>query len=219
VQKLKWYSEQYEVGEGFFTLIDWDGGGRHYVGCFTSAITPTPTANNKWDVQGVTFEEMPQQAMLEYPHDWAHDAVAFFVSNDFGDQKLATSGAWSQTVCASVAGSQGTEQVSLGEVDTPYTTMDNTGVAADWAQYEYRGYGCRLYLLRGPAFGKADLYIDGVMIQTLDLYNATDIGPQIVYCKTEMPLDIHRVKVICDGTKNSAATGTAVSWYALEVMR
>ena len=197
VQRLKWYGEQYE--DGFFTIIDWDGGGRQYVGRFTTEVIPVETGNGMWDVQNVTFEEIPQQAMLEYPSDWAHDAIAFFITNDFSDQKLATSGIWAQTVRAAVAGAQGTEHVSLSTVGTAYTTMDDTGIVGDWACYEYRGYGFRLYMLQGPEFGSADLYIDDVFVQTLNLYAATEKGPQIVYAQPSMPLDIHRVKVVCDG--------------------
>jgi hypothetical protein len=217
VQKLKWYYEQYE--DGFFTIIDWDGGGRQYVGRFTTEVVPTETANNKWDVQNVTFEEIPQQQMVAFPSDWADDAIAFFVTNDFGDQKLATSGAWTQTARVSGVGAQGTEHVSLAVAGTPYVTMDDPGTAGDWACYEYRGYGFRLYMLKGPEFGQAQIFVDGVELETIDLYNAADIGPQIVVAQQNMPLDIHRVQVVCAGTKNVAATGAAVSWYALEVMR
>jgi hypothetical protein len=217
VQKLKWYYEQYE--DGFFTIIDHDGGGRQYVGRFTTEVVPVETGNGMWDVQNVTFEEIPQQQMVTFPSDWANDAIAFFVTNDFGDQKLATSGAWTQTARAAVAGAQGTEHVSLSTVGTAYVTMDDPGTLGDWACYEYRGYGFRLYMLKGPEFGKADIYIDGVLLETVDLYNATDIGPQIVVTQQNLPLDIHRVQVNCDGTQNVAATGAAVSWYALEVMR
>jgi hypothetical protein len=221
VQRLKYYYEQYE--DGFFTIIDQDGGGRQYVGRFTTEVIPVETGNGMWDVQNVTFEEIPQQAMVEYPSDWANDAIAFFITNDFGDQKLATyspTNAWAQTARTSVTGSQGTEHVSLATVGTAYITMDNPGtVAGDWACYEYRGYGFRLYMLKGPEFGQVDLYIDGVLRTAIDLYSATDIGPQIVATYQSLPLDIHRVQVTCDDTKNSSATGTAVSWYALEVMR
>jgi hypothetical protein len=219
-QRLKWYSEQYE--DGFFTIIDWDGGGRQYVGRFTSEVVPVETGNGMWDVQKVTFEEIPQQVMVEYPSDWAHDAIAFFITNDSHDQKLATdssTSAWAQTARASVAGAQGTEHVSLATVGTAYVTMDNPGTAGDWACYEYRGYGFRLYMLEGPEFGKADLYIDGVLAETINLYAATEMGPQIVATYQSLPLDIHDIKVICDGTQDPAATGAAVSWYALEVMR
>jgi hypothetical protein len=216
-QRLKWYYEQYE--DGFFTIIDWEGGGRHYVGRFTTAPKEKRTANNKFDIENVTFEEIPQQQMLEYPSDWTNDAVAFFITNDFGDQKLATSGTWTLTAHAAVAGAQGTEHVSLAVVGTGYVTMDNAGTAGAWACYEYRGYGFRLYMPQGPEFGQAGLYIDGAMAETIDLYAATDKGPQIVATYQNLPLDIHRVKILCDGTKNAAATGAAVSWYALEVMR
>ena len=217
VERLKRYFEQYE--DGFFTIIDQDGGGRQYVGRFTSEVIHVETGNGMWDVQNVTFEEIPQQAMLEYPSNWADDAIAFFVTNDFGDQKLAFSGGWTQTSRFAVSGSQGTEHVSLATPGTVYITMDDAGTLGDWAQYEYRGYGFRLYMLKGPGFGKCDLYVDGVLIQTIDLYHATDIGPQIVVTMQSLPLDIHRVQVISDGTKNVSATGTNVSWYALEVMR
>jgi hypothetical protein len=217
VQRLKWYYEQYE--DGFFTIIDWDGGGRHYVGRFTTEVVPVETGNGMWDVQGVTFEEIPQQAMLSYPSDWAHDAIAFFITNDFSDQKLATSGTWTQTARISVADSVGTEHVSLATVGTHYITMDNAGTLGEWACYEYRGYGFRLYMPTGPGFGQAVLTIDGVIAETLDLYAATELGSQIVATYQSLPLDIHRVQVTCAGTKNASATGTAVSWYALEVMR
>jgi hypothetical protein len=58
-----------------------------------------------------------------------------------------------------------------------------------------------------------------VLAETIHLYAATDLGPQIVATYQSLPLDIHRVKVICDGTHDTSASGTAVSWYALEVMR
>jgi hypothetical protein len=169
------------------------------VGRFTTEIIPVELGNGMWDVSNATFEEIPQQAMLEYPSDWAHDAVAFFITNDFADQKLAVSGTWTQTARAAVAGAQGTEHVSLSTVATPYVTMDDAGTPGDWACYEYRGYGFRLYMLQGPEFGSADLYIDDVFVETLNLYAATEMGPQIVYAQPSMALDIHRVKMVCDG--------------------
>jgi hypothetical protein len=230
VQRLKWYAEQYE--DGFFTIIDWDGGGRQYVGRFTSEVTPTETANNKWDVQMVTFEEIPQQNMLTTPADWTHDAIVFLVNNDFSDQKLATdspTSAWAQTertaaegtFLAGITPSYGLAQLQAANAAAAldYLTMDNPGTLGDWACYEYRGYGFRLYMLQGPEFGECDLYLDGVFVETINLYHATDIGPQIVYAQTNLPLDFHRVQVVCDATKDPDATGYAVSWYALEVMR
>jgi hypothetical protein len=203
VKKLKWYYEQYE--DGYFTIIDWDAGGRHYVGRFTGDWPEAHPSNNKWDVQNLMFEEMPQVPMVHYPDDWEHDSITFYVSNDRGDQKLATSGAWVKTAR------------QFGNFKR--TTMDNPGNAGEWATYEYRGYGFRLFMLKGPEFGQAQVLLDGKVLTTVDCYAAIDIGPQKVYENPKVSLDIHRVKVIPLGTKNAAATATGVSWCWLGVMR
>lgn len=214
VQRLKQYYEQYE--DGFFTIIDHDGGGRHYVGRFTSEVTPIETSNNKYDVQAVTFEEMPQVPMVQYPSDWTHDAILFGLANDFGDQKLATSGAWTQAGVVAPSLTLG----GFARTNLPTVAMTNPGTTAgDWAQYEYRGYGFRLYLHTGPSYGQCDVYLDGVKIQTVDCYAAADAGPALVLTQQNVSLDIHRVQVIVDATKNANATGTNIAWYAIEVMR
>lgn len=214
VQRLKWYYEQYE--DGFFTIIDWDGGGRHYVGHFTSEVIPTETGNGMWDVQNVTFEEIPIVPMVKYPSDWDHDAITFYPANDYGDQKLATSGTWTAT----------TE--TIDGIDR--IVMVNEGTDGGWAQYEYRGYGFRLFLMQGLDCGQAQILLDGTLLDTVDcLDSIANSGPQMVYEKQDVSLDFHRVKVIAIGSglvsaaKVKADTavkmGTAIGWYALQVMR
>ena len=217
MQLLKWYFEQYE--DGFFTIIDWEDGGRHYVGRFTDEkFSAKLTANAKWDIN-LTFEEMPLAPMVKYPTNWAQDSIAFFINNDFGEQRVATSGTWTQTLRDAVPGCQWTARRTLAD-GTGYLAIDNPGNPGEWVQYEYRGYGFRLYLLMGLQFGQVDVYVDGVLhTAALDLYNPADNGPQMVLVVENMSLDIHRVKVVVDGTKNASASATSVSWYALEVMR
>jgi hypothetical protein len=203
VQKLKWYYEQYE--DGFFTVVDHDGGGRHYVGHFSSEVIPVETGNGMWDVQNVTFDEIPIVPMQKYPSDWDHDAITFYVSNDYGDQKVAPSGTW----IATARNIQGLDM----------TTLDNAGTAGEWAQFQYRGYGFKLYLLQGPEYGQAQVLLDGVVVATVDCYEAAELGPQMMFMQQDISLDFHRVKVIALGTKNAAATGANISWHSLEVMR
>lgn len=204
VTRLKWYGEQYE--DGFFTLVDWDAGGRHYVGHFTTEIVPVETNNNKYDVQNVTFEEIPRVPMVQYPGDWDNDAIFFYARNDYGDQKLATSGTWTATAR------------NYGGIAR--TTMDNPGTTAgDWATYEYRGYGFQLYMLKGPEFGQVQVLLDNNAVATVDLYSAINLGPQKVYEMGQVQLDIHRIKVIVTGNKNAAASAAGASWYSLKVMR
>jgi hypothetical protein len=218
VQRLKWYYEHYE--DGYFTIKNWDAGGRCYTGRFTSEPQEVETSNNKWDVQGVTFEEMPQAPMLVYPADWDHDSVMFFVNNDRGDQKLAVNGTWTEVAAVAPAVTLGGLVRGAGStLPLPAIAMTNAGTAGEWAQYEYRGYGFQLYLVKGPEFGKADVFLDGALLTTVDCYAAAESGPQMVLSEPNVSLDIHRVKVICDGTKNVAASATNITWWALQVMR
>jgi len=208
VQRLKWYSEQYE--DGFFTIIDWDGGARHFVGHFTTEINAVATANGKWDVQNVTFEEVPTVPMVEYPSDWDHDAISFGPINDYGDQKLATSGAWVLTA---------NPVIDKDGDATTFQTMENAaGAAGDWAQYEYRGYGFRLWLKRGPTYGQCNIVVDGVQLAAaIDCYAAANMGPVMVLVQQAMPLDYHRVQVVCVGTRAAGLNG--IGWAKLDVMR
>jgi hypothetical protein len=219
VQRLKQYYEQYE--DGYFTIIDHDGGGRHYVGRFTSEVDPVETANDMYTVQNVTFEEMPRVPMVEYPSDWDHDSILFGVTNDFGDQKLAFSGAWTQAAAtAPEITLGGIARGTGGTLPLPAVQMINPGTTAgDWATYEYRGYGFQLWMVTGPAQGKCDVYIDGVLNSTVDCYSAAAAAVTSVLTITNQFLDIHDVQVVVDATKNAASTAPAIGWYGLQAMR
>lgn len=221
VQRIKQYFEQYE--DGFFTVVDWDGGGRHYVGRFTGPEFPViEAANGMWSVQNLAFDEIPRVPMLEYPSDWDHDSILFLPWNDFGDQKLATSstntGAWAQTNLTGAA-----PEITLAGIaraTLPTTSMENSApTAGDWATYEYRGYGFELWLAKGPGYGQCDIYLDNALVQTVDCYAAAELGPQMVLQQQSVVLDIHDVQVTALATKNASASGTAIAWYALQVMR
>lgn len=208
VQRLKWYYEQYE--DGYFTIVDHDGGGRNYVGRFTTEVVPVETGNGMWDVQNVTFEEIPQSPMVQYPGDWEDDAIWHYPFNDFGDQKTAASGAWTAAYPLGTPPAGVRKSMSLSNPNTNDT---------DWAQHEYRGYGFQLWMLKGPAFGMVQVCLDTVLLETVDLYSAAALGPQSVYKLGEVPLDLHRVQVVMTGMQNEAASGSTAIWWGLQVMR
>lgn len=220
VQRLKQYYEQYE--DGFFTIIDHDGGGRHFVGRFTSDVEPVETANGTYDVQNVTFEEMPGAPMVSYPSDWDHDSILFGVTNDFGDQKLAYNGAWTQAALGASPAITlgGIARGAANPLPLSTTVMNNAGATAgDWATYEYRGYGFKLWLVTGPAQGQCDLYIDGILNSTIDCYAAGSAAATNVFTLEDLALDIHDIKIVVDATKNGSSSGNAIGWYGLQGMR
>lgn len=221
-QRLKQYYEQYE--DGYFTIIDHDdpGGARHYVGRFTTEVAPIETGFNRYDIQNVTFEEMPQAPMMQYPSNWDHDSMFFGVANDRGDQKLATNGAWTLgALGASPAITLGgIARGAANPLPLPLAVMNHPGTTAgDWATFEYRGYGFRLWLLTGPAQGKCDLYIDNALNSTIDCYAASSAAAALAITVANLSLDIHDVQIVIDNTKNAASTDYKIGWYALQVMR
>ncbi len=99
IARLKRYYEQYR--DGYFTLIDWEGNQRQYVGRFTTDVEPIPVGHNRWAAQNVIFEEVPGAEMNLYPSDWDNESIWFYVLNDFGDIRPAVND-WSDWTLGSL---------------------------------------------------------------------------------------------------------------------
>ncbi len=205
VQRLKRFFEQYE--DGFFTIIDWDGGGRHYVGRFTGNFPRVQLGNDRYQVQGLTFEEIPGVPMLEYPSDWDNDSVLLKPLNDFGDIQVGILGAWAQQIQTDP------------ETGATNEWLLSNGTAGDMVAVEYRGYGCRLYMGLGPNAGTVEVFFDGVSQGIIDLYQPVDEILQVVLELGQVSLDFHRVKVVTTGNNNVASGGATAKYGYLEVMR
>lgn len=212
-QRIRQFAEQYE--RGCFTIIDWDNGGRHYVGRFTSIPKVTQAAYSKFDIQGAVFEEMPGMPMVEYPTQWDEDGVYLNILDDFGSINAATNGTWNQGV------------LPLDDVDV--TTLTSSA-ANDWVQMLYRGYGFQVHLAQGRTYGQCQIYLDNalqtpvdsdgnVLSPTIDCYADQDDTFMSVAFES-VPLNLHRVKVVALGTQNPASSGgTGVRFIRLKVMR
>jgi hypothetical protein len=204
VRYIKQFYEQYE--DDFFTIIDHDGGGRHYVGRFTGNWSDVETANDKYNIQNLTFEEVPSAPMLIYPFNWDRDSIVLRPFDGWGRSKVWLSGIWTTG--------------SLGS-NPAVTVITNSGSdSSSFATVEYRGYGFRLYLRKGPAQGRVQVSIDGVAHGgPIDLYDATERGLVMVLEVLALSLDFHRVKVAPTATKNGSSSGLGVSFGYLRVMR
>ena len=62
---------------------------------------------------------------------------------------------------------------------------------------------------RGPAYGKAAIYVDGVLKKTVDLYSASQQW-QYKVTIAGLPYGSHTVLIKALGTKNPASRGTGV---------
>lgn len=197
-QRVKQFWEQH--ADGYFTLIDRDGGGHHYTGRFTGDFNRSPKGNDSWDINDLTFEEVPGAPMLQYPSDWQRDSITLYPFNDFGTQMLSTGqGIWYRR----------------SDLDGPGTVAGG-GKAGDFVAMEYRGYGFQLWMRTGQPEGEIEIYVDGTLQATVDLNNSgPSVGPAMVYSQAQLPLDLHRVKVVTIGAHNN----TGVTFHYLQVMR
>jgi hypothetical protein len=182
VQRIKRFYEQFK--RGYFTIIDWDGGGRHYVGRFTAPPKAQHTANLKWTIQGLTFEEIQGARMLRYPSDWFNDSVYIYAVSD---ADAGNSAANPQISCSTpyTVGwvlQQTPLAVAAGKSIYDPSSWEMIWWAADGnpteiAQAQYVGYGFRQTFRLGSAMGQLDLYLDGILIvEQLDLYSGTALA-------------------------------------------
>jgi hypothetical protein len=229
VQYLKRFFEQFQGG--YFTLIDYDGCGRHHVGNFTSEPNAVETANGKYTIQGLTFEEAPQARMLTYPNDWANSSHWIFSVDDYLDPQVASQGTWTPQLTPAMAG-------TTLNAPSSYEMYNPTPIYSDFAQVEYVGWGFQMTFRTVPSFGTVSIYVDGhLLITQLSLttgvspggtfadptnpfavdgiYTAPAVAGGFVQC-LQLPLDKHRVKVI----PNVAFGGPAkpVLFPAIQVM-
>lgn len=84
------------------------------------------------------------------------------------------------------------------------------------ASFKFTGTGISWITALGPAYGKADVYIDGVKKQSYDLYQATAKW-QVVKSITGLSAGAHTIEVRVLGTKRVASTGTTVVVDAFRV--
>jgi hypothetical protein len=225
VQRVEKFYHDFK--DGYFTYIDVDNAGRHYVGRFTSEPEPRQTANGKWAIQSITFEEYPTARMLQYPCNFGIWGHPLNVADDNLKPRVALmQGNWSMEVSPLFPGGSTSAPAQL----EAYNAAPAPG---DWAQTQYVGWGFQMNLRLAANLGAINIFLDGTQIVTgLDLstgnVTATVVGvtltlvPPIINSlptvarvqMTNVPLDQHRVKVYAAGA--SVAGGTAVIYPALE---
>jgi hypothetical protein len=81
----------------------------------------------------------------------------------------------------------------------------------------FTGSGVRLYGVLGPDQGRAEILIDGAVVETVDGY-APEVRTQVIlYENEDLPWGYHEFTVRTLGTKNPQSSGTWVSVDAAEV--
>ena len=94
-----------------------------------------------------------------------------------------------------------------------------TGVVSAYGDYTFVGSAFKVLARTGPDMGMANIYIDGSLVSTVDLYSAAAAGPVTVYKSSGRLWDArHTARIVCTGQENPLSTGTTVNVASVQQM-
>ncbi len=105
-----------------------------------------------------------------------------------------------------------TSSAAYGGTVTRSTTKDAS------AELSFNGHGIKLYLGRGTACGILEVYIDGVLADTIDGYSLIGMQKSLVYENLSLSEGKHTIQVINTGTKSDVSGGYNLNIDAFEVL-
>lgn len=92
-------------------------------------------------------------------------------------------------------------------------------VPGDSLRFDYAGTNVALIGGKGSNFGIIDVYLDGVFMQTVDLYSPTSLQQQILFQSNGVPFGEHTLSLVISADKNPASTGHRTTIDAFDVWR
>lgn len=114
---------------------------------------------------------------------------------------IAYTGSWNNYTCPSCSGG----------------ALRYSGWPSAKASFSFQGTGIKWITERGPVFGKARVYLDGVLKGMVDLYNPS-VQWQVVLQGKGLPAGSHTLQIEVSGMKNWSSKGYFVGVDAFEVI-
>jgi beta-galactosidase GanA len=121
------------------------------------------------------------------------------------DPVLAYTGTWSHVANQSYTG---------GDYEQTESFSDTAG---DSVSVPFSGTGIKWITSLDPSHGNADVYLDGAFVKTVDLYGSSKQNQYVGYQATGLAAGPHTLKILVDGTKDSAASGAFVTVDAIDL--
>jgi hypothetical protein len=115
-----------------------------------------------------------------------------------------SSGTWSEQALSTAFGGTTMHSSAAGAT----ATLTFTGTDVSWVAQ------------RGPDRGRAEVRLDGQLVETVDLYNASAQPRRVAYSAASLDPSVeHTLEVRVLGTKRAASTGTRVDADAFVALR
>jgi subtilisin family serine protease len=104
----------------------------------------------------------------------------------------------------------GTWTTSTSSVHSGGTAKVNN-TAGSYAQLTFNGTGIKVLAYTAPNRGKADIYIDGVLSDTVDLYSSSTKYQASIFEENNLVNGPHTIKIVNRGEKSSVSSGLYIS--------
>lgn len=176
---------------------------RHFPVIFASEPEFELATNEAWSIQVALLEAVGRKLPTANYPDPVAGHPSFKVEEDNVDSK-ALVGTWTLVSEANASGGQ-------------ERTNPNTNTT-DAFQFLYAGYGFRFWARKASNLGIFQVLFGEVSLGNVDLYNATPVAAAALLTKLDVPLGIHRVKILATNTKNAASSANTIVADAIEVM-
>lgn len=86
-----------------------------------------------------------------------------------------------------------------------------SGTTNSYVEFTFTGTSIRYIGTMGSNYGYADIYIDNVLVQTIDTFSSTGKYQQVLYRHSNLSNETHTIKVVVKGVKNPNSSGYHVS--------
>lgn len=96
------------------------------------------------------------------------------------------------------------------------STIKWSTTASSYAEYTFAGTSVKWHASKNNGQGKADVYIDGVLDATVDLYSASSTASTAVFSKSGLSNASHTIRVVVRGDKNASSGNYYVTVDAFE---
>jgi subtilisin family serine protease len=110
----------------------------------------------------------------------------------------------------------GTWTTSLNSSHSGGSAKYNNAAGA-YAQFTFNGTGIKVLTYTANSRGKADIFIDGILSKTVDMYSSSTTYKVPIFEVSNLANGSHTIKIVNKGEKSSASSGIFISLDAFEV--
>ena len=177
---------------------------RHFPVIFVEEPQYELALNEAWNIEVSLLEAVGRELPTANYPDPAAGHPSFFLEEDHATLAKALSGSWTIAAQANAHAAQERTNSNLNTTDA--------------FQFLYAGYGFRLWARKDTNLGILKVLLDEADLGNLDLYAAAPAASAALLTKTDVPLGIHRVKLLATNTKHASSSANTIVADAIEAI-